>query len=194
MSSGWTSSATAQLIRETKAVIERSRVWNTDSGRQHLRFLLDVRSASRTRASTLRWSISWASRLPSPAPSAYPPGCTLPGRDLQWLPVHQRVSDSPMCGLGWKSLGVLELDRAAKHQKEYWVPEVQEVDALWFRAASPLYLCHWMRESGLADLLPSLRADSLRRHERRSHGRHSRLQRTTYDDMPLTGSEGAGTG
>ena len=29
--------------------------------------------------------------------------------DLQGLPVHQRISPQPICELGWKSLGVLEL-------------------------------------------------------------------------------------
>lgn len=36
---------------------------------------------------------------------------------------------SPMCGLGWKSLGVLELTALPSVKKEYWVPAVQETDA-----------------------------------------------------------------
>ncbi len=35
---------------------------------------------------------------------------------------------------------------------------VQEADALLVAGGDSLYLAHWMRESGLADLLPSLRA------------------------------------
>src|SRR4029453_11055779 len=66
---------------------------------------------------------------------------------------------SPMCGLGWKSLGVLELTALPSIKEEYWIPAVQETDALLVWGGSPLYLCYWMRQSGLADLLPSLRPD-----------------------------------
>ena len=64
---------------------------------------------------------------------------------------------SPMCGLGWKSLGVLELTALPGVKPEDWIPAVQEADALLVWGGSPLYLCYWMRQSGLADLLPSLR-------------------------------------
>ncbi len=33
---------------------------------------------------------------------------------------------------------------------------VRETDALLVGGGDPLYLCYWMRQSGLADLLPSL--------------------------------------
>jgi dipeptidase E len=36
---------------------------------------------------------------------------------------------------------------------------VQETDALMVGGGDPLYLCYWMRQSGLADLLPSLRRE-----------------------------------
>jgi dipeptidase E len=64
---------------------------------------------------------------------------------------------SPLCGLGWKSLGVLELTALPSIKAEYWIAAVQETDALLVFGGDVLYLCHWMRESGLADLLPSLR-------------------------------------
>jgi dipeptidase E len=64
---------------------------------------------------------------------------------------------SPMCGLGWKSLGVLELTALPSIKEEYWVSIVQEADALLVWGGDVLYLCHWMRQSGLADILPSLR-------------------------------------
>ena len=35
---------------------------------------------------------------------------------------------------------------------------VQETDVLLVNGGDPLYLCYWMRQSGLANLLPSLRA------------------------------------
>ena len=62
-----------------------------------------------------------------------------------------------MCELGWKSLGVLELTALPSIDEEQWVPLVQETDVLLVDGGDPLYLCHWMRQSGLADLLPSLR-------------------------------------
>ena len=62
-----------------------------------------------------------------------------------------------MCELGWKSLGVLELTALPSIDEEHWVPLVQETDVLLVNGGDPMYLCHWMRESGLADLLPSLR-------------------------------------
>ncbi len=63
---------------------------------------------------------------------------------------------SPLCELGWKSLGVLELTALPSIHKEYWVNAVRETDALLVWGGDVLYLCHWMRESGLAELLPSL--------------------------------------
>ena len=62
-----------------------------------------------------------------------------------------------MCELGWKSLGVLELTALPSIDEELWVPMVQETDVLLVNGGDPLYLCYWMRQSGLADLLPSLR-------------------------------------
>jgi dipeptidase E len=70
-------------------------------------------------------------------------------------------TEGPMCGLGWKSLGVLELTALPSVRNEHWVPEVHDVDALLVWGGSPLYLCYWMRESGLADLLPSLRRETV---------------------------------
>jgi dipeptidase E len=65
-------------------------------------------------------------------------------------------SAQPMCELGWKSLGVLELTALPSIGAERWVPWVRETDVLLANGGDALYLCHWMRESGLADLLPSL--------------------------------------
>jgi dipeptidase E len=64
---------------------------------------------------------------------------------------------SAMSGLGWKSLGVLELTALPSIADDAWVPTVQETDALLVWGGDPLYLSYWMRQSGLADLLPSLR-------------------------------------
>jgi dipeptidase E len=65
-------------------------------------------------------------------------------------------STEPMCELGWKSLGVLELTALPGIDEERWVPLVQETDVLLVSGGDALYLCHWMRQSGLADVLPSL--------------------------------------
>lgn len=65
-------------------------------------------------------------------------------------------SPAPMSDLGWKSLGVLELTALPSIGKERWVPWVRAADVLLADGGDALFLCHWMRESGLADLLPSL--------------------------------------
>jgi dipeptidase E len=64
---------------------------------------------------------------------------------------------SPVTALGWKSLGVLELTALPTIKRENWVPPVEEADALLVFGGDVVYLCRWMHESGLADLLPSLR-------------------------------------
>jgi dipeptidase E len=59
-------------------------------------------------------------------------------------------------GLGWASVGVLELTALPSIGADRWVPWVREADVLLVDGGDATYLCHWMRESGLADLLPSL--------------------------------------
>jgi len=63
---------------------------------------------------------------------------------------------APMVNLGWKSVGLLELTALPSMVKERWVSWVQEADVLLVDGGDAMYLCHWMRESGLVDLLPSL--------------------------------------
>lgn len=65
-------------------------------------------------------------------------------------------STNPMVDLGWKSVGVLELTALPSIAKDLWTPVVRDADVLLAAGGDVLYLCHWMRESGLADLLPSL--------------------------------------
>jgi len=64
---------------------------------------------------------------------------------------------TPMCELGWKSMGVLELTALPSVGKDRWVSWVRETDVLLVNGGDALYLSHWMRQSGLVDLLPSLR-------------------------------------
>lgn len=61
-----------------------------------------------------------------------------------------------LTGLGWGSLGVLELTALPTVGAERWVPWVREADVLLVDGGDATYLAHWVRVSGLADLLPSL--------------------------------------
>ena len=61
-----------------------------------------------------------------------------------------------MSSMEWKSLGVLELTALPSIGEERWVPWVREADVLLVDGGDATYLCHWMRESGLVDLLATL--------------------------------------
>jgi dipeptidase E len=63
---------------------------------------------------------------------------------------------APMCDLGWKSVGVLELTALSSIGEERWGAWVRAADVLLVDGGDATFLCHWMRQSGLADLLPSL--------------------------------------
>jgi dipeptidase E len=65
-------------------------------------------------------------------------------------------STEPMTELGWKSLGVLELTALPSMDRDRWIGWVREADVLLVNGGDALYLSHWMRQSGLADLMPSL--------------------------------------
>ncbi|WP_406064912.1 Type 1 glutamine amidotransferase-like domain-containing protein [Micromonospora sp. NBC_00860] len=77
------------------------------------------------------------------------------GAERAWKAVHGRAS-IPLSQLGWKSLGILELTALPTIREENWVPAVREADALLVWGGDVLYLTYWLRQSGLADLLPSL--------------------------------------
>ncbi len=62
----------------------------------------------------------------------------------------------PFCDLGWKSLGLLELTALPSIKQELWIPALRETDALLVGGGDCQYLTYWMKQSGLADLLPSL--------------------------------------
>lgn len=83
--------------------------------------------------------------------ATYPMG----GPASAWRFITGRAN-TPMCELGWKSLGVLELTALPSIDEKVWVPLVKETDVLLVNGGDALYLCHWMRESGLADLLSTL--------------------------------------
>ncbi len=66
------------------------------------------------------------------------------------------IESTPACELGWKSIGLLELTALPSIGEELWVERVRAADALLVGGGDPLYLCHWIRESGLAGVFPSL--------------------------------------
>jgi dipeptidase E len=77
-------------------------------------------------------------------------------------PVSARgfVSGVPPWGgltaLEWKSLGLLELSALPTIGAKRWVPWVEEADVLLVDGGDATYLCHWLRESGLARLVPTM--------------------------------------
>ncbi|MEP6675573.1 MAG: Type 1 glutamine amidotransferase-like domain-containing protein [Ferruginibacter sp.] len=62
----------------------------------------------------------------------------------------------PFCDLGWKSLGLLELTALPSMKKELWITMLQETDALLVGGGDCQYLCYWMKQSGISEMLPSL--------------------------------------
>lgn len=59
----------------------------------------------------------------------------------------------PMTELGWKSVGVLELTALPSLPRERWMGWVEAADVLLVGGGDALFLAHWMRQSGLVDLL-----------------------------------------
>ncbi|HEY0739975.1 MAG TPA: Type 1 glutamine amidotransferase-like domain-containing protein [Chryseosolibacter sp.] len=77
------------------------------------------------------------------------------GGDLSRQVIRGSLGD-PFCELGWKSLGILELTALSTLKKDLWVPQLLESDALLVGGGDCQYLCYWIYQSGLYDLLPSL--------------------------------------
>lgn len=73
-----------------------------------------------------------------------------------WRFISGQNPETPMCELGWNSLGVLELSVLPTIAAKNWVPLVQETDVLLVGGGDALYLSYWMQQSGLSDLFPSL--------------------------------------
>jgi dipeptidase E len=69
--------------------------------------------------------------------------------------VREFVTGEPS-SLGWETVGVLELTALPSIGKERWVPWVREADVLLVDGGDATYLCHWMRQSGLSELISSL--------------------------------------
>jgi len=77
-----------------------------------------------------------------------------PGR--AWAFISGQEPRCPMTELGWKSVGVLELTALPSLDEDRWETWVREADVLLVNGGDALYLAHWLRESGLAELVPSL--------------------------------------
>ncbi|HLJ85997.1 MAG TPA: Type 1 glutamine amidotransferase-like domain-containing protein [Candidatus Angelobacter sp.] len=77
------------------------------------------------------------------------------GAGMAYKAVCGKVS-TPLCELGWKSLGLLELTALPSIDRKAWVPSVEETDALLVWGGDPLFLSYWMNQSGLTDLLSAL--------------------------------------
>jgi dipeptidase E len=73
-----------------------------------------------------------------------------------WKCISGNETGTPTVGLGWKSMGVLELTALPSLDDDRWVPLVRETDVLLAEGGDAAYLCHWVRTSGLGELLPSL--------------------------------------
>ena len=74
-----------------------------------------------------------------------------------WRFISGNEPETPMTELGWKSVGVLELTALPSIDKNRWQGWVREADVLLVNGGDPLYLHYWLRQSGLAALLPILR-------------------------------------
>lgn len=80
------------------------------------------------------------------------PWCT-PGS--AWRFVAGR-SPAPMVDLGWASVGLLELLALPHRPRDRWEAWVRAADVLLVDGGDAAFLAHWLRQSGLADLLPDL--------------------------------------
>ena len=73
-----------------------------------------------------------------------------------WRFVSGRQPLTPMCELGWKSVGLLELTALPTIDPARWTRWVREADVLLANGGDAVYLAHWMRQSGLAALLETM--------------------------------------
>jgi dipeptidase E len=78
------------------------------------------------------------------------------GPELAWSFIAGKEPRTPMAELGWRSVGVLELAALPTIDRATWLPAVQAADVLLVNGGDGIYLDRWLRESGLAELLPSL--------------------------------------
>ena len=82
------------------------------------------------------------------------------GPGMAWRAISGKGS-SPLSGLGWKSMGLLELSVLPSIEEAAWVPTVRDADALLVWGGDPLFIANWMRRSGLTALMPTLRSEAV---------------------------------
>jgi dipeptidase E len=73
-----------------------------------------------------------------------------------WRFVSGREPRCPMVELGWKSVGLLELTALPHLPRERWTAWIRSADILLVNGGDAVFLAHWIRQSGLAELMPSL--------------------------------------
>ncbi len=78
------------------------------------------------------------------------------GPELAWTFIAGQEPRTPMAELGWASVGVLELTALPSLDRARWQAAVQATDVLLVNGGDTIYLDRWIRESGLAELLPAL--------------------------------------
>lgn len=94
--------------------------------------------------------------------------------------------------LGWKAFGILELTALPSIKQDQWLPRLQAADALLVGGGESLYLCYWIWQSGLADLLPSLLQEKVYVGASAGSILVTPTFREKYDGIdPLTGSDKA---
>ena len=82
-----------------------------------------------------------------------------PLRDGPWLArgfIAGQEPGTPMADLGWAAVGNLELTALPTIPRDRWISWLERADVLLVNGGDSIYLDRWMRESGLAELLPSL--------------------------------------
>jgi dipeptidase E len=85
-------------------------------------------------------------------------GHPMAGPRRAWEFYSGQPTETPMAELGWKSIGILELSALPSLDTALWTSWVEEADVLLVNGGDTLYLTYWMQQSGLAELLPSLKA------------------------------------
>ncbi|MBI1984602.1 MAG: Type 1 glutamine amidotransferase-like domain-containing protein [Candidatus Wildermuthbacteria bacterium] len=55
--------------------------------------------------------------------------------------------------IGFKSIDIVDISALPR---ELWQPRIETTDVLFFSGGDTFYLLHWLKKSGLAELLPEL--------------------------------------
>ena len=73
--------------------------------------------------------------------------------------IHRAIAgeaSARLYGLGWKSVGPLEPTALPSFDRSTWEPGVREADAILVWGGDPVYLAHWLRKSGLAEVFAEM--------------------------------------